>query len=203
MRYLYTKSEHYELFLESNKSNRLSKGLKIIPTESKSSDIFKKSNNYVSEEIFNTSYETEYDMSDITNGKKAIFKTNSNAEYRIDIFPIKEEDNLINHISFTLNDDKFDIIPDNETDWNEFDNQYNKLTGKGEMIEILNRVHFILKDLVNEDIISNSFCVGGSKLEEKNDIYKYFLKVVVGESGFEKLPTKVYPEIGWGLYFKI
>jgi hypothetical protein len=79
---------------------------------------------------------------------------------------------------------------------------YDKLTNKNEMIEILNRIHFIIKDLLYKNIIINSFCIGGTDLESKNNIYYYFLKIMVGENGFSKKDTKYY-DSGWGLYFKI
>ena len=63
-------------------------------------------------------------------------------------------------------------------------------------------MNFILRDLVKNGI-SNLFCIGGNEIFQKNNIYEYFLKVVVGEDGFKKLNTDVYPDSGWGLYFKI
>jgi hypothetical protein len=70
------------------------------------------------------------------------------------------------------------------------------------MIELLNRLHFILKDLVSKNIINNNFCIGGTELIE-NNIYEFFLKVIVGDGGFEKINTNVYSKVGWGLYFSI
>ena len=204
MKYLYTKSEHYRLFLEKNNSNRLSKSLKITTIGDKS-NLFKISLNYeINEEIFNSPLETDYNIIEINlRFKKVIFKSKSNTEYRIDIHSINEKKSLINHLSFSENDDKYDTIPNNKEDFVNFEADYDRLTNRNEMIEVLNRIYFIIHDLVGKDIISNYFCIGGTELEGKNNIYEYFLKVVVGESGFEKLKTDVYPKIGWGLYFKI
>ena len=58
----------------------------------------------------------------------------------------------------------------------------------------------VKKELKNE--INKYFCIGGTKLEKKNNLYKYFLNVVVGENGFEKKETTLY-DTGWGLYFSI
>lgn len=55
---------------------------------------------------------------------------------------------------------------------------------------------------VKNDTLSNYFCIGGIEIKSKNNIYEYFLKVVVGENGFEKLDTDLYDN-KWGLYFKI
>jgi hypothetical protein len=57
--------------------------------------------------------------------------------------------------------------------------------------------------MVNDKVIENSFCVGGTLFLKKNYLYKYFLKMIVGEDGFKKRDTVVYPKVGWGLYFKI
>lgn len=202
MKYLYSKSEHYDLFIKENKSNRLSKGLKIMPYESKVSSLLKKTYN-INEEIFDKSIVTDYELINVEDGfKKVVFKSNSNTEYRLDIFEI-EEDGIVNHISFALNSQKFDVLPKDYGEFQEYEMEYQELTNKNETIEVLNRIHFILRDLVEKTIINNSFCIGGTKLEKKNKIYQYLLKTIVGEGGFKKLNTNIYPEIGWGLYFKI
>lgn len=197
MKYLYSKSEHYIKFLESNSTNRIYKNLKIWTTGSKN-DLLGIN------EIFESPLVTEYTSSNHpNNGLKIVFKTNSETEYRLDLLFIEEFNEVINHISFTLNKSTFDIIPGNIHDYDIMNSEYDKPTGKKEMIEILNRIHFILKDLVSKNKINNSFCIGSTEIIEKNNIYEYFLKVVVGNDGFEKKKTTVYPNIGWGLYFKI
>ena len=68
----------------------------------------------------------------------------------------------------------------------------------------MNRIHFILKDIIDKNYINNNlFCIGGTEIESKNNIYEYSLKVIVGNNGFDKLKTSVYPKTGWGLYFSI
>lgn len=204
MKYLYSKSEHYIKFIESNKTNRIYKNLKIWTSGSKGNLFNISFGLNISEEIYEKPIDTDYSIIDMNdNFKKVIFKSKSNTEYRIDIHIINEFDKLINHISFTKNDDMYDIIPNNETDFKKYDIDYNKPTGKNEMIELLNRLHFILKDLVSKNIINNNFCIGGTELIEKNNIYEFFLKVIVGDGGFEKINTNVYPKVGWGLYFSI
>lgn len=187
MKYLYTKNEHFTKFYEDNNYNeRVSKFLKILPT-SKGFKLRKIN------ELFETEIETEYKKIYDDNGLKTfLFKTNSNTKYRLDLvldYDSKLND-FINHISFTTSNNDYD------------DDTYENLTNKNESIELLNRLRFILKDLVSRNKVYNYFCIGGTDLESKNNIYKYFLKVVVGEDGFKKIDTDDY-KTGWGLYFKI
>ena len=81
-----------------------------------------------------------------------------------------------------------------------FNSEYESPTNKGEIIEILNRLNYIIRDLVKHGM-ENSFCIGGTEIQKKNDIYEYFLKVIGCD--FDKRNTSVYPKSGWGLYFKI
>jgi len=201
MKYLWTQTEHYRKFIKENKSPRLSKFLKIY-TESKSElidKLFKKN------EIFNSNLITEYSITDQKNveGKKVIFKTKSDNEYRLDIYFIIEDTGLVNHLSFTKNIDLYDMITNTNDEFNLINKKYNELTENREAIEILNRIKYILSDLVKKDIISNYFCIGGTEIEAKNNIYQYFLKVVVGDGGFIKKKSDSYTKTGWGLYFKI
>jgi hypothetical protein len=205
MNYIYTKTEHYKIFYEKNKTDRLSKNLKILP-ESDKINLFKISFGYKNnEEIFNESIETEYSIEKLKrNFFKITFRTNSNTKYRLDIHVINEINGIVNHISFTEYDSKYDIIPDDSINFDEYEESYNKPTNRNEMIELVNRVHFILKDIINNNYITdNLFCIGGTEIESKNNIYEYSLKVIVGKDGFDKLKTNVYPETGWGLYFSI
>lgn len=72
------------------------------------------------------------------------------------------------------------------------------------MIEILNRIRFIMKDLnIKNKLKIIYFCVGANEIsDKKNDIYEYFLKIVFGDNNFKKLETDLY-NLKWGLYFKI
>ena len=205
MKYLYTKTEHYKLFIKDNKSNRLSKDIKILP-ESDKMNLFKISLNYnLNEEIYDKPLETDYKLLKIKdNFIKVLFQSKSNINYRLDIHTIVEKNGIVNHISFTEDDIKYDIIPDKQSDFEQYESDYNRLTGKNEMIELMNRIHYILSNLLsNDDLSNNSFCIGGTELIEKNNIYEYLLKVIVGDGGFKKINTDIYSKVGWGLYFSI
>lgn len=188
MIYLYTKYEHYSKYVEKHKTDRLIKNVKITTNHK---DILVKRLS-LNEEIFNTPRPTNYNIESINNDILISFFTNSNTKYRLDLFLIEEldkEEQPINHIGFS----NFNIKGRDE-----YDNE----TNKNEMIEVMNRIHFILKDLLNKKIINNSFCIGLTKSISKNNIYEYFLKIIVGEDGFDKISTKYY-DSGFGLYFKI
>lgn len=182
MKYLYTKNKHYQEFIKENNSDRLSKNLKIFTT---SKDKLLNIN-----EIFDRILETEYEIIPNTDFE-IIFNTDNKFEYRLNLIPIYElGKGKVYHIAFTDSENKLGDL------------NYEKLLNRNEMIEVLNRISFIMNDLLNKDIIENNFCIGGTDLELKNKIYKYFLKVVVGEDGFKKQNTKEY-DSGWGLFFKI
>lgn len=205
MNYLYTKTEHYKLFIKDNKSNRLSKDIKILP-ESDKMNLFKISLNYnLNEEIYDKPLETNYRLLKIKdNFIKILFQSRSNTNYRLDIHTIVEKNGTVNHISFTEDDIKYDVIPNNKFDFEQYEVDYNKPTGKNEMIELMNRIHYILSDLLLKgSLLNNSFCIGSTELIEKNNIYEYLLKVIVGDKGFKKINTDIYPKFGWGLYFSI
>lgn len=185
--HLYTTYKQYKDFYEKYNTQRLYKGLKIFSGESSKRNLFFNPIN----EIFDSELETNYKIfKNKNNDLKIKFKTNSNTLYRLDLF-LKEEKGkeLSYHIAFSLCDSKI--------------NNYNDLTDKNEMIEILNRIKFIINDLKNENILKiNYFCIGATELLSKNSIYEYFLKIVLSDNSFDKLQTKLYNE-GWGLYFKI
>jgi hypothetical protein len=183
MKYLYTKTEHYKKFIFENNTNRLSKGIKIIPESDKMS-IFKKSLNCINEEIFQKPIITEYKIVKINdNFIKILFESNSKTDFILDINIIDEINGIVNHIAFE-----------------KYENDYNRLTG----IKIESRIHFILLDLLkNEVLLNNLFCIGGTEIIEKNNIYEYLLKVIVGDDGFKKIKTEIYDKVGWGLYFPI
>jgi hypothetical protein len=202
MKYLYTRLSHYNSYINEYNTNRLDKGIKIISTESKR-HLLSKSFELNEEEIFESPLDTNYTISNKDNKLTVIFSTTSDTEYRLDIFSIIENDDIVNHLAFSINNPIFDKIPTNQKDFDNYNLEYHKLTSKHEVIELLNRIHFILKDLVSNSKIENNFCIGGTEIIEKNNIYEYFLKVVVGNDGFTKKNSDIYPNIGWGLYFKI
>jgi hypothetical protein len=81
MNYIYTKTEHYKIFYEKNKTDRLSKNFKTLP-ESDKINLFKISFGYKNnEEIFNESIETEYSIEKLKGSFfKITFRTNSNTK---------------------------------------------------------------------------------------------------------------------------
>lgn len=184
MNYLYVRYDHYLNFINENKIDRLSKNLKITIASPKKGKLLK--------EIFEHPVETEYKIEKYSPNMLISFYTNSGNKYRLDIFRIVEGNKeFVNHLAFS----------DYENDVEDEEN-YEKLLDRNEVREILNRIHFILKDLLSGKTINNKFCIGGTKLVQKNKIYEYFLKVVVGENGFSKKYTDVY-DTGYGLYFEV
>lgn len=201
MNYLYTQYKHYTKYINENGTDRVYKDLKILSSSNKFSSLF---NLKVNEEIFEKPIECEYEINYINKNQiKIIFKSKNDIEYRLDIFKIIEDGILYNHISYTKNDDVFDNSTENQQEQDEMDMKYEEPTNNYEVYDLLGRIRFILNSMVNDKIIENSFCVGGTLFLKKNNMYKYFLKMIVGEDGFEKRDTTVYSKVGWGLYFKI
>lgn len=205
MIYLQSKYEHYLKFVNENKTDRLYKGIKITTTDNKISNLLKLSTNVkINEEIFENSIECEYSISKSENNHiKVTFNSKSETKYRIDIYKIIEGGEIINHIGFSVDSERLDNKPTNQVEQNEHDIEYERLTNKYEIYDILGRIRFILIDMVINKIITNQFCIGGTSLLKKNSLYEFFLKVVVGKDGYEKRKTNCYPKIEWGLYFKI
>lgn len=184
MNYLYVKYEHYIDFVSEN-SDRLYKNLKLM-TNTKGGELIK--------EIFNSPIETQFNIEKEEHNLLISFNTNNGYKYRLDIFRVFEldkSDKKINHISFS----------DYSNDPND-EEKYEELLKRNEMREIINRIHFILIELVKSNKIDNYFCIGGAKLLAKNNIYEYVLKVIVGDKGFDKLKTDKY-KTQFGLYFSI
>lgn len=196
MIYLYTSNDQYSRFLSKNNTDRVYKGIKIFTT-SKDYLLSRIGIN----EIFDNKFglETEYEIINLKTHIKVVFNMKLES-YRLDLIPIIENGELINHISFTINDNRFDTIPNNLDDYELFNIDYESPTNRGELIEILNRLNYIIRDLVNKGM-NNNFCIGLTEIIKKNDIYKYFLKVIDCE--FEKRKTKVYQKTRLGIYFKI
>jgi len=188
MNYIHTKYEHYVKFIEQYKTDRLEKGLKIY-TISKSG-LFNGNIN----EIFKDESDTKYNIEKNSTNILISFYTKKQNKYRLDIIRGVEKDKSMDHINHIA----FSDYKQNPND----EEKYELLLNRNEMIEIINRIHFILKDLVKNNTINNHFCIGGTKLLAKNNIYQYVLKILVGDNGFDKLDTNVY-KTGYGLYFKI
>lgn len=178
MNYLKVNNIQYKDFVENQGSNRLSKNLKLI-TDSKKGLLEKFG---LVNELFDSEIKTIYSIEQKEKYTSYVFYSTSQNKYRLDIFPIDEKDKgLVYHIAFTL------------YDRNMLD--YENPTNKQEMVEILGRIKFILKDIN----LHGRFCIGGTELQQKNNIYEYFLQIIV-DNKIQKLTTKIY-EVGWGLYF--
>lgn len=174
MKYLITRKEHF-------KNERLSKTLKTT-TIGNYDKIF--GINTINE-ILDSNLITQYKF---VNDDEISFFTNSGKKYRLDIIQKLENNNIVNHISFS--------------NYYAKQKDYDKLTGNDEMLELLNRIKFIINDLVKNNKISNYFCIGCTELETKNNIYEYSLYILLGKKGYEKKQTNLY-DCEWGLYFKI
>ena len=174
MKYLITKKEHF-------KNERLSKFLKTT-TIGDYDKIFEIN---TLNEILDANLKTSYVFE---NDEEVSFYTKSGKRYRLDIIKKNEYNKIINHISFS--------------EYNVEIKDYDKLTGNDEVIELLNRVKYIINDLVKLNKITNHFCIGGSELESKNRIYEYSLFILLGKDGYEKKDS-IYYDVGWGLYFSI
>jgi hypothetical protein len=182
MNYLYLKLDHYINIVMESGTDRLYKGLKVA-TNSKSGKLIR--------EIFNVPIDTEYKVEKYDSPLLISFLSNSLQKYRIDIFVINElERGLINHISFSLYDNDLSNVDDYESN-----------TNRGEMIEVINRIHFILKDLLEKEIIRSKFCIGGTELIKKNKIYEYLLKVILINPPIKR-KTDLY-DTKFGLYFDV
>ncbi len=133
------------------------------------------------EEILN-GIETDYRMYNTDSGGYILsFASNSDTKYRIDL--LKETGINIFHIAFSLYD---------STEIN-----YDDLTNKNELLEVFNRVVWILKDF-DLKINADEFCIGATGTK-KDDIYKYMMRFI---PGWEKRDTTAY-KLGWALYFKL
>jgi len=186
MNYLYVKYDHYVNYVNEHNNDRLCKNLKVYTTSKRG----------IINEIFNEPLYTDYKIEkNLSNYFLISFETKAGYKYRLDIFKIIESDkydNFINHIAFS----DYNNNPSDE-------NKYEELLHRNEMYEIINRIHFIIKNLIDNNTIDNYFCIGGAKLLAKNNIYQYVLKILVGEDGFKKLDTEFYKDTKFGLYFKI
>ena len=185
--YLNVNYIEYKRFLKENSnSDRISKGLKLHP-------VF---------EIFDREVKTEYSVSDrdyfipeseLFYKLKVKFYSKSNTKYRIDIWSmvdiVEEREERYNHLAFSLYDKKTDN-PD-----------YNEPTNKDELYDVMNRLTYIIKDMISKNIITNQFCVGGTSDLRKNKMYKSLLSSM-GAKDIEKRAEDLYDE-GWGLYFTL
>lgn len=172
------KYEDYLKYIIENQSEYLDKKNKYrIWSPSKSSIIneFKP----VNEEIFNGT-KTEYKLVEVESGYLITFFTNSQMEYRFDLF--KEPNTNIYHLGFSIS--------------NVQQSDYEKVTDVNESIELFSRLTWILKDL---KIRVDEFCIGATGNPKKDRIYEYMMRFV---DSWQKRKSDHYP-LGWALYFKL
>ena len=74
--------------------------------------------------------------------------------------------NMYSILFSTINNDPYDVT----------ENEYEQLTNRKEMIEILNRIRYIINDWLKNNNINNiTFVIGESKKQKKNKIYEYLV----------------------------
>lgn len=139
---------------------------------------------YLNEEIFN-GLETKYDIIENDLNYLVRFITISGTEYRFDL--LNEPKKKIYHLAFSLFSNEIGN-----------DIEYHRHTDKGESLELMNRLIFILKDL-SDRIEVEYYCIGLTGNKKKDNIYEYMMRFL---SGWEKKQTAHY-ETGWGIYFNI
>lgn len=155
----YTFNEYYNKF----KNNRLSKFIKITTSKYINENPLIKLNEIFDKDYSDVKYNVVYSDDDITTLK---FETNKN-KYRLDLLKMKNyckeiEDDFVYNISFTeLNRDV---------------DEYEMLTNKKEIYEILGKIGYILKDF--NKCKNHSYLIGLSNDERKNKLYDYFLRIV-------------------------
>ena len=156
--------EQYKTFnsYKLDKITRVSTGSKLI---TKMNEIY--------QEKLKTNYTTEIRKSPTYEGDDYIirFKTNSNVDYRLDL--LKHEDDKVNYEN--MYSVLFSLEKNNHYSSSIYD--YEELTDKNEMIEILSRIGYIIQDWLNNTNKCITFVLGKSDIEKKNNIYKYFIKI--------------------------
>ena len=136
------------------------------------------------EEIFD-GIETKYSTNKQGNNYLVEFKTNSNTEYRFDL--LNEPNTKVYHLAFSL----FSNVLSDET-------EYHRQTNKGESLEVINRLIYILKEL-DKKLDVDQYCIGATGNDKKDHIYEYLMRFI---TGWEKKETDQYQN-GWGIYFKL
>lgn len=179
MNYILVKYEDYNNYVSLYRNNNLDKNNKIW-TQSKDK-MFEMLLGVSINEIFDSSLETKYIINDDGDNYLITFKSDSNQEYRFGLIQDVVDDNIY-HLAFSTSDK--DITNDN----------YANPTNKDEMLEILNRLIWILKD-INLDV---EYCIG-STCTKKDVIYKYLMRFV---SNWQKRDCSYY-KLGWELFFKV
>jgi len=178
-KYILTHKQYISL-TEKYKTNKLDKNTTI--------DIYSKfnENHYIGKkinELFDNELITEYVIDRrISKAFKNkydyifIFKTNSGTEYRLDL--LYHEDNKVSYTNMysilfsTSENDPYEVEEE----------QYEEKTNKREMIELMNRLRYIINEwlkIMNFKTIT--FVIGKSSIEKKNEIYKYLIVICFGK----------------------
>jgi hypothetical protein len=173
--------EDYIKYTQTHLTDKLDEGLYIY-SQGSFPPKFIRENLNINEELFEgipTNYQIIEENSEYFLIK---FSSKSNNYYRMDLY--KERENDIWHIGFS--EWKMSV---NEPD------KYESLTNKGESIDVISRMIWILKNLN----LDGELCIGATGDSRKDRIYQYIMKYV---SGWEKRKTDEY-QLGWGLYFRV
>lgn len=160
-------------------------------------------------EVMNFPLETKYRLTKSNFGYTIFFQTNKKNIYRLDLIDIVDENGRAYHIGFDLVNIHPFITIGGKAEENK---NYGKLnTNKYEMLEILLRIIFIIKDLIaNSKIYINYFCIGMSPTStknkkdignKKNEIYEYLLNA--NKINYSILKTEKTYDSKNGLYFYI
>ena len=120
-----------------------------------------------------TLYQVEKSKSPYYNGDDyfLFFKSSSNTKYRIDLLFMEDKEVSYNNIYLV----SFSLLENEPYSSSILD--YKKLTDKKEMIELLSRIKFIIKNWLNSINFNITFCIGKSDIETRNSIYEYMIKV--------------------------
>jgi hypothetical protein len=120
-----------------------------------------------------TNYSIEKRKSPIFSSDDYIFtfKTNSGIEYRLDL--LKHDDDKVSYEN--MYSVLFSLVENDP--WSSDVLNYEKLTNKDEMIEILNRIRYIIEDWLDKTKLNITFVIGKSDNQKKNNIYEYFIRI--------------------------
>lgn len=133
---------------------------------------------------------------------KIFFKTNSGAEYKLDLMRLKEDDIIINNqsildLSTSKNEKGADIFAISYTLKSINLTNYDKSTNKNEHYEVLGKVCYLLKEFMQKYPQYNIFCFGN--LDQKRDtFYSNYLKLFK-EFNYYKVPSN-YSHNGEAFY---
>lgn len=190
----------YTQFLKENKTSRLSKFEKIY-----SGDPIPNINLPKLNEIFNSKVDRmDYQVKSIKNlnypeelDYAYFFESKGGNKYRLDLVIIKEKNSILNDIRLhnkvfiSVSFSKFDAVEDN----------YDDETNFNEIYDLLMRIKYIIdihRNKIDESVYI--FMFGQPEREEKEKMYKYFIKVCFPKCILIKDKTNGFPNINIGYY---